>query len=94
MAELQNITPLNSELQDAVAASNDMDWIEYEEGGRLKVLWTGAETGRWVVLFKWDKGFVAAPHKHLSAACNSCDVKNRPRRQPVETAPGKSAPNR
>ena len=68
MAEMQDITPLNTELQDAVASSADMDWIEYEEGGRLKVLWTGAETGRWVVLFKWDKGFVAAPHKHLSAA--------------------------
>ena len=32
------------------------------------MLWTGAETGRWAVLLRWKKGYVAAPHKHLSAA--------------------------
>ncbi len=34
----------------------------------MKILWTGAESGRWAVLLKWDKGYVAGPHKHLSAA--------------------------
>ena len=26
------------------------------------------ESGRWAVLLKWKKGYVAPPHKHLSAA--------------------------
>ena len=26
------------------------------------------ESGRWLVLFRWLKGYVAPPHKHLSAA--------------------------
>ena len=34
----------------------------------MKVLWTGAETGRWAALFRWSKGYIAAPHKHLSDA--------------------------
>ena len=32
------------------------------------MLWTGSEGGTWAVLLKWNKGFVAAPHKHLSAS--------------------------
>jgi anti-sigma factor ChrR (cupin superfamily) len=34
----------------------------------IKVLWTGPETGRWAALFRWKKGYVASPHKHLSDA--------------------------
>jgi quercetin dioxygenase-like cupin family protein len=34
----------------------------------VKVLWTGSETGRWVALFRWKKGFVASRHKHLADA--------------------------
>ena len=68
MALPQDISPLNSELMDSIASSSDMQWLEYEPGGAMKILWTSAETGRWIVLFKWDKGFVAAQHKHLTGA--------------------------
>lgn len=34
----------------------------------MKILWTGPESGRWAVVFRWLKGFVAPPHKHLSAS--------------------------
>ena len=34
----------------------------------MKVHRTGAETGRWAALFRWSKGYIAAPHKHLSDA--------------------------
>ena len=69
MALPQNIAPLNSELMDTLARSSEMDWIETEPGkAYMKVLWTGAESGRWAALFKWKKGYVAQPHKHLSAA--------------------------
>ena len=32
------------------------------------MLYTGSEGGTWAVLFRWKKGFVAPPHKHLSAS--------------------------
>ncbi|MGK2872256.1 MAG: cupin domain-containing protein, partial [Alphaproteobacteria bacterium] len=57
------------ELMDSLARSSQMDWIETDPGQAwMKVLWTGPETGRWAVLLKWKKGYVAPPHKHLSAA--------------------------
>jgi hypothetical protein len=34
----------------------------------MRILWTGAETGTWAAIFRWKKGFVAGPHKHLSAS--------------------------
>jgi anti-sigma factor ChrR (cupin superfamily) len=34
----------------------------------MKILWTCSETGRWLVLFRWLKGYVAPQHKHLTAA--------------------------
>ena len=68
MALPQDISPLNSELMDRISSTKQMEWIVYEPGGALKVLWTGPETGRWICLFKWDKGFVARAHKHLSGA--------------------------
>jgi len=37
-------------------------------GSSMRVCWTGAETGRWAVMFRWPKGYVAGRHKHLSAA--------------------------
>ena len=65
----QDIKPVNSELMDSLARSSQMDWIETDPGQAwMKVLWTGPETGRWAVLLKWKKGYVAPPHKHLSAA--------------------------
>ncbi len=65
----QDIAPVNSELMDSLARSSEMEWIENKPGEAwTKILWLGAETGRWAVLYKWRKGFVAPPHKHLSAA--------------------------
>ncbi|WP_416899225.1 MAG: cupin domain-containing protein [Minwuia sp.] len=65
----QDIAPVNSELMDSLAQTSKMKWIETDKGQAwIKVLWTGPETGRWAVLLKWTKGYVAPPHKHLSAA--------------------------
>jgi gentisate 1,2-dioxygenase len=65
----QDISPVNSELVDALTRSTKMDWIETKPGSAyIKILWFSSETGRWAVLFRWLKGHVARPHKHLSAA--------------------------
>ncbi len=65
----QDISPVNSELIDTLARSSEMDWIETTPGkAYMKILWLGPESGRWAVLLKWRKGYVAPPHKHLSAA--------------------------
>ena len=65
----QDISPVNSELMDSIVRTSQMDWIQYQgETGFMKVLSYSAESGQWAVLFKWLKGHVAAPHKHLSAA--------------------------
>lgn len=69
MALPQDIAPVNSELMDSLARTSEMDWIETVKGQAwMKILWLGPETGRWAVLLKWTKGYVAPPHKHLSAA--------------------------
>ncbi len=69
MALPQDISPVNSELMDGLVAASRTEWMPMEEqGAAIKILWLGAESGRWAVLFKWDKGYVAPPHKHLSAA--------------------------
>ncbi len=68
MALPQDITPVNNELMDGISAASQMEWIETGPGAAMKILWTGAESGRWAVLLKWDKGYVAGKHKHLSAA--------------------------
>ena len=65
---LQDITPLNDQLADIIVRAEE-PWIETQPGmPSMKVLWTGAETGRWAALFRWSKGYIAAPHKHLSDA--------------------------
>ncbi len=65
---LQDLTPINDQLADIIVRA-DEPWIETEPGKAwMKVLWTGPETGRWVALFKWSRGYIAAPHKHLSDA--------------------------
>ncbi|MBV1904684.1 MAG: cupin domain-containing protein [Pseudomonadales bacterium] len=65
---LQDITPINDQLADIIVRASD-PWIESEQGKAwIKVLWTGPESGRWAALFRWKKGYVAAPHKHLAAA--------------------------
>ncbi len=71
MALPQDISPVNSELMDSLAKTAEMNWIPMEadpEKGFMKVLWTGSESGGWACMFRWLKGYVAPPHKHLSAA--------------------------
>ena len=67
----QDISPFNSEVMDTLVKSADMDWIPMEadpKRGFMKILWTGSESGTWAVLFRWLKGYVAPPHKHLTAS--------------------------
>ena len=65
----QDISPINSEMMDTIARSSSMDWIETAPGmAYMKILWIAPESGRWAVLLRWKKGYVAAPHKHLSGA--------------------------
>lgn len=70
MALPQEIKPLNSELMDTLVQASKMDWTPQFNTDKafIKVLWTGSESGSWAVLFRWLKGFVAPPHKHLSAS--------------------------
>ncbi len=71
MALPQDISPFNSELMDSLTRTAEMDWIPMEADPKrafMKILWTGSESGRWAVLFRWLKGYVAPPHKHLSAS--------------------------
>lgn len=68
MGLLQDVTPINDQLADIIVRATD-PWVEQEKDmAWIKVLWTGEESGRWAALFRWNKGYVAAPHKHLSAA--------------------------
>ncbi len=68
MGLMQDVTPVNDQLADLIVRSTD-PWIEQEKDmAWIKVLFTGEESGRWAALFRWNKGYVAAPHKHLSAA--------------------------
>ena len=64
----QDIRPVNDQLADLIVRASE-PWIETEKDQAwLKVLYLGSETGRWGALFRWRKGYVAPPHKHLSAA--------------------------
>ena len=68
MGLLQDVTPINDQLADIIVRATD-PWIELEKDmAWIKVLGTGEESGRWAALFRWNKGYVAPPHKHLSAA--------------------------
>lgn len=65
---LQDVTPLNDQLADIIVRA-DEPWIETSPGmAWKKILWTGSETGRWVALYRWKKGYTAPSHKHLSDA--------------------------
>ena len=33
-----------------------------------RCFWTNADSGAWAVLYRWSKGYVAPPHRHLSDA--------------------------
>jgi hypothetical protein len=64
----QEIRPLHQDLQDTIYKASDALWIERPNGNAVRYMWTGSETGTWVAIFRWKKGFVAGPHKHLSAS--------------------------
>ena len=71
MALPQNISPINPELLDTLVHTGEQDWIPQPmdpERAFIKVLYTGAESGAWAVMFRWLKGFSAPQHKHLSAS--------------------------
>jgi quercetin dioxygenase-like cupin family protein len=68
MALAQDIFPINGNLQDTLVEASKTPWIEHGPMSATKVLYTGSETGSWAVLYRWKKGFVAPPHKHLSAS--------------------------
>lgn len=65
----QEVRPFHQDLQDALFKAKDAQWIENTPGmAWTRILWTGSESGTWAAVFKWKKGFVAPPHKHLSAS--------------------------
>ena len=65
----QDISPVNSELMDTLVRTNEVDWIETKPGmAYMKLLWHSPESGQWMVLYRWMKGYQAPSHKHLSAA--------------------------
>ncbi len=65
----QEIKPLHQDLQDALFKASNADWVENAPGmAWSRILWTGSETGTWAAVFRWKKGFIAEPHKHLSAS--------------------------
>jgi anti-sigma factor ChrR (cupin superfamily) len=68
MALPQDIQPINGNLQDTLVEASKAPWIEHGPMSATKVLYTGPETGSWAMLYRWKKGFVAPPHKHLSAS--------------------------
>jgi quercetin dioxygenase-like cupin family protein len=71
MALPQNISPINPELMDTLVHAGQIDWIPQPmdpQRAFIKILYTGSESGRWAVLFRWLKGFVAPQHKHLTAS--------------------------
>jgi quercetin dioxygenase-like cupin family protein len=64
----QDIRPLNGDLQDSLVEASKTPWIEHGPLSATKVLYTGSESGAWAVLYRWKKGFIAPPHKHLSSS--------------------------
>ncbi|MGH6958306.1 MAG: cupin domain-containing protein [Caulobacteraceae bacterium] len=65
----QEISPLHQGLQDSLYKASSADWVENSPGRAwTRILWTGSESGTWAAVFRWKKGFVAPPHKHLSAS--------------------------
>ena len=66
----EHMLPLNPNLIDTLVSGGESGWIPNDLEGKafIKVLFVGEENGEWAVLFRWKKGYVAAPHKHLSSA--------------------------
>ena len=65
-----HMQPLNPDLLDTLVKGGESGWIPNDAEGLafIKVLFIGEESGQWGVLFRWKKGYVAGPHKHLSSA--------------------------
>ena len=63
----QDIRPVFQEIQDTLVTA-DARWIETSPTSKMKVLWVGQETGTFALLIHWNKGHIAAPHKHLAGA--------------------------
>jgi anti-sigma factor ChrR (cupin superfamily) len=58
-----------ADIQRTLARTDDMKWIEMSPGETwAKVLYGNRETGAWAGLYRWRKGYIAAPHRHLGAA--------------------------
>jgi anti-sigma factor ChrR (cupin superfamily) len=70
MSAPEHMHPLNPNLLDTLVKGGEEGWIPNDLEGKafMKVLFCAEESGQWAVLFRWMKGYVAAPHKHLSAA--------------------------
>ncbi|MDA0339273.1 MAG: cupin domain-containing protein [Proteobacteria bacterium] len=68
MALPQDINPINSEVMDTLMEASKTPWIKTSDLSFTKVLYTGSESGSWAVQFRWLKGYVAPPHKHLSGS--------------------------
>jgi quercetin dioxygenase-like cupin family protein len=67
----QDISPVNSEIMDALVCTDQLEWIPQSfdpERQFVKVLWVGRESGRMAVLMRSLKGSVVPPHKHLGDA--------------------------
>ncbi len=71
MALPQDISPINSQIMDALVHTDQLEWIPQSfdpERHFVKVLWVGRESGRMAVLIRSLKGSVVPPHKHLGDA--------------------------
>ena len=67
----QNISPVNSEVMDALVHSDKLEWIPQRIDPTrhfMKVLWIGPESGRAAVLIRSLKGSIVPRHKHLGDA--------------------------
>jgi gentisate 1,2-dioxygenase len=63
----QDIRPVFQDIQDTLIRS-DSPWIETTPMSKVRVLWTGRESGHWASVIHWKKGYAAPPHKHLAGA--------------------------
>lgn len=71
MALPQDISPVNSEVMDALVHSDKLEWIPQRIDPKqhfMKVLWVGPESGRVAVLIRSLKGGITPRHKHLGDA--------------------------
>ena len=66
----EHMLPLNPNLIDTLVAGGESGWIPNDDEGKafIKDLFVGEENGQRAVLFRWKKGYVAAPQKELCSA--------------------------